>query len=50
MIGRNILVSSANFKILLDNPASKSLMKIRNKTGPSTDPCETPLHTYLQLE
>jgi len=38
MIGQNILVSSANFKILLDNPVSKSLMKIRNKSGPSKDP------------
>ena len=45
VIGRNILVSSANFKILLDSPMSRSLMKIRNRTGPSTEPCGTPLHT-----
>jgi len=25
-------------------------MKMRNKTGPSTDPCGTPLYTGLQLE
>ena len=25
-------------------------MKMRNKTGPSTDPCGTPLHTGLQLK
>ena len=40
-------MSSANFKILLDKPVSKSFMKMRNKTGPSTEPCGTPLHTGL---
>src|SRR6218665_1249678 len=44
------LVSSANLEILDKIPSSVSLMKITNKSGPSTDPCGTPLNTVLQLE
>jgi len=41
------LVSSANFKTELSNVDSKSLMNIRNKTGPRTEPRGTPLVTSL---
>ena len=44
------MVSSANFSTVLDKPLSKSLMKMRNKIGPNTDHCRTPLHTGLHLE
>ena len=44
------LVSSANFNILLVTPSSRSLMYIKNKIGPSTDPCGTPLKTGFQFE
>ena len=39
------LVSSANFSTREESliPASKSLIYIRNSTGPNTDPCGTPL-------
>ena len=43
----NILVSSANFNILLAIPWSKSLIKTRNKTGHNTEPCGTPLQTLI---
>ena len=46
----NSLVSSANFNILPVTPSSKSLMYTKNKIGPSTEPCGTPLKTYFQLE
>lgn len=46
------LVSSANFstreELLI--PASKSLIYIRKSTGPNTDPCSTPLVTWVQSE
>ena len=41
----NNLVSSANFKILLEIPWSKSLIKTRNKTN--TEPCGTQLQTSI---
>ena len=44
------LVSSANFNILLVTPSSRSLMYIKNKIGPSTDHCGTPLKTGFQFE
>jgi len=44
------LVSSANFNTLLGRSLSKSFIKMRISTGPSSDPCGTPLHTRLQLE
>ena len=44
------LVSSANLLRLHSNSSSRSLMKKLNKTGPSTDPWETPLVTGLQLD
>ena len=44
------LVSSANSKMLLVTPSSRSLMYIKNKIGPSTDPCGTPLKTGFQFE
>ena len=31
-------------------PSSKSFMYTKNKIGPSTDPCGTPLKTDFQLE
>jgi len=46
----NMLVSSANFKVQLSIPNSKSLMYIRNSSGPSTDPCGTPLKTSTQSD
>ena len=46
----NSLVSSANFNMLPVTPSSKSFMYTKNKIGPSTDPCGTPLKTDFQLE
>jgi len=46
----NILVSSANFKMQLFIPMSKSLTKMKNKIGPSTDPWGTPLSTSSQSD
>ena len=46
----NSLVSSANFNMLHVTPSSKSFMYTKNKIGPSTDPCGTPLKTDFQLE
>src|SRR6218665_396185 len=43
-------VLSANLEILDKIPSSMSLMKSTNNSGPSTDPCGTPLSTVLQLE
>src|SRR6218665_3417917 len=43
-------VSSANLEILDKIPSFMSLMKTTNNSGPSTDPCGTPLSTVLQLE
>ena len=34
--------------MLLVIHSSRSLMYIKNKIGPSTDPCDTPLKTYLK--
>jgi len=42
------LVSSANFSVELISVESRSLMKTRNKTGPNTEPCGTPLVTAFQ--
>src|ERR1051325_11468272 len=39
------LVSSANLETLHLRPLSKSFIYIRNKSGPSTEPCGTPLFT-----
>ena len=38
------------FNILPVTPSSKSLMYTKNKIGPSTDPCGTPLKTDFQIE
>ena len=46
----NIFVSSANFRILLKRLSSRSLMQIRNKIKPRTDPCGIPDITSIQLE
>ena len=43
-------VSSANLNTELTMSVSRSLMKMRNKTGPRTDPCGTPLVTNLHIE
>jgi len=40
------LVSSANFKTWFTITLSRSLMNIKNSTGPSTDPWGTPLRTF----
>src|SRR5215469_4442856 len=45
-----ILVSSANFEILLIMSVSKSLIYIINRMGPRTDPWGTPLVTPDQFE
>jgi len=45
-----IFVSSANFRILLTTPSSKSFMKIMNDKGPKIDPWGTPLITAVNLE
>ena len=37
------LVSSANVNILLVTPPSRPLMYIKNKIGPTTDHCVTPI-------
>ena len=44
------LVSSANFSVPLVVPTLRSLINIKNKTGPSTEPWGTPLMTCCQLE
>src|SRR3954464_12842213 len=41
--GSITFVSSANFKILLIIPSSRSFINRRNRKGPSTEPCGTPL-------
>ena len=41
----NTFVSSANVSMLLVILSSKSLIYIRNNTGPNTDHCCTPLKT-----
>ena len=50
LIFLNTFVSSANFNTLLVMSSSKSLIYIKNKIGPSTDPCGTPLKTAFQFE
>ena len=50
LIFLNTFVSSANFNTLLVMSSSKSLIYIKNKIGPSTDPCGTPLKTDFQFE
>src|SRR5688572_22894296 len=42
-------VSSANLEIFDNTPSSMSLIKSMNSSGPSTDPCGTPLSTVVQL-
>ena len=44
------LVSSANLSTLLCTPSSRSLMNIRKRVGPRTDPCGTPFETSVQSE
>jgi len=39
-------VSSANLSTLLQTDVSKSFINMRNRTGPKTEPCGTPLHTH----
>jgi len=46
----NILVSSANLSIMLMMSTSKSLIKIRNSSGPRTDPCGMPLNVSAHFE
>ena len=50
LIFLNTFASSANFNTLLVMSSSKSLIYIKNKIGPSTDPCGTPLKTDFQFE
>ena len=44
-MGHNTLVSSENFNVSPDIFRSMSFIYIRNKHGPNTDPCGTPLNT-----
>ena len=46
----NTFVSSANFNTLLVISSSKSLIYIKNKIGPNTDPCGTPLKNDFHFE
>ena len=46
----NTFVSSANVNTLLVMSSSKSLIYIKNKIGPNTDPCGTQLKTDFQFE
>ena len=50
LIVPNILVSSANFKIHLAMPQSRSLIYIRKRIGPNTEPCRTPLRTNCHVD
>ena len=50
LIFLNTFVSSANFNTLLVISSSKSLIYIKNKIGPNTDLCGTPLKTDFQFE
>ena len=43
-------MSFENLKMLLVTPSSKTSIYIKNKIGPCTDPCDTPLNTDFQLE
>src|SRR6218665_1388639 len=43
-------VSSANLEILDKIPSCMSLMKTTNNSGPSTDPCATPLSTLNPIK
>jgi len=43
-------VSSANFNIWLLMLKSMSFMKIKNKIGPMTEPCGTPLSMVNQSD
>ena len=45
-----ICVSLANFDILQVRPSSISLTSIKERMGPSTEPCGTPLITFCQLD
>ena len=49
-VTRNILVSSANMKMELDTTYGKSLINIKNRKGPKTDPWWTPLVTGIVLD
>ena len=44
------LLSSANLKTELTKPESKSLMNIKKRMGPSTEPWGTPLVTNFHVE
>jgi len=44
------VVSSANLLRVHSVPSSRSLMKMLNRTGPSTDPWGTPLVSSLKLD
>ena len=46
----NTFVSSANFNRLLQTASSMSLICIRNRKGPRTEPWGTPLFTRVHLE
>ena len=48
-MGHITLVSSANFNISPDIFRSMSFIYIRNKHGPNTDPCDTPLNTQSEV-
>ena len=50
LITLQIFVSSANILILFTIHDGRSLTNIRNKRGPKTDPCGTPLKTSIQAE
>ena len=50
LIFLNTFVSSANFNTLLVMSSSKLLMYIKNKIGPNTDPCGTPLKPISSLK
>ena len=47
---KSLVSPYANFNIFLVIPSFSSLMYIKNRIGPSTDPCGTPLKTGFQFE
>ena len=46
----HILVSSANIRILVLIQSGRSFTNNRNRSGPNTDPCGTPLSTFTHDE
>ena len=46
----NSNVSSANSLMSQCKPRGKSLIKIRNNSGPKTDPCGTPALSFSLLD